>query len=364
MKLKTRIAVITTGVLVLCCVLLYLWNAASTNTMMDNIRLLEPSPTTTSEARYARLQALDQQESNNQTRLLLGLASVVILGGTISYFAANLAMKPVRDLTKTIQQFRTTDLKTELPLPKTKDESYDLILAFNDMIHRLNGSFDREKRISANIAHEFRTPLTVLLTKYEVLEMKHSESVEDYKKVVSVSKEKVEYLSKITSDLLALYRQIHQVNNNRFDLSELLQEIEDNYLILAREKNITLVCESPSVFVFADRLLFGQMLSNFIENAIKYNTPGGKVTVCAQTAEKELTISVQDTGIGIPDDKKPFLFEPFYRIEQSRNKLYGGTGLGLAFAKEIIQLYRGDVCIKDIEPTGSIFILTFPDMTI
>lgn len=82
------------------------------------------------------------------------------------------------------------------------------------------------------------------------------------------------------------------------------------------------------------------------------------------TKEKFLRISIQDTGIGIPDDKKPFLFEPFYRIEQSRNKLYGETGLGLAFTKEIIQLYRGEVCVKDIEPTGSIFILTFPDMTI
>lgn len=362
MKLKTRIAVITTSVLALCCVLLYLWNAASTNTMMDNIRLLEPPPAANGEAKYARLQAMDQQERNNRTRLLLGLASVVILGGAISYFAADLAMKPVRDLTKAIRQFRTTDLKTELPLPKTKDESYDLIRACNEMIHRLNSSFDREKRISANIAHEFRTPLAVLLTKYEVLEMKHSESVEDYKKVVSVTKEKVEYLSKITSDLLALYRKIHQVNNERFDLSELIQEIEDNFLVQAREKNITLAMECPCVSVFADRLLFGQMLGNFIENAIKYNHSGGSVTVSVSTGEKVLKISVRDTGIGIAEDKKPFLFEPFYRIEPSRNKLYGGTGLGLAFAKEVIQLYRGDICIQNAEPTGSIFVLTFPDI--
>lgn len=364
MKLKTRIAVITTGVLALCCSLLYLWNTASTNTMMDNIRLLEPFPTTTTEAKYARLQALDQQESHNQTRLLLGLASVVILGGTISYFAADLAMKPVRDLTKTIQQFRTTDLKAELPLPKTRDESYDLILAFNDMIQRLNRSFDREKRISANIAHEFRTPLAVLLTKYEVLEMKHSESVEDYKKVVSVSKEKVEYLSKITSDLLALYRQIHQVNNNRFDLSELLQEIEGNYLALAKEKNVALTLECPSVSVFADRLLFGQMLGNFIENAVKYNLPNGRVTVSARTKENNLVISIQDTGIGIPDDQKPFLFEPFYRVDPSRNKLYGGTGLGLAFAKEVVQLYQGEIMVENAKPTGSIFSITIPNIVI
>lgn len=355
---------ITTGVLVLCCVLLYLWNAASTNTMMDNIRLLEPSPTTTSEARYARLQALDQQESHNQTRLLLGLAFVVVIGGTISYFAANLAMKPVRDLTKTIQQFRTTDLKTELPLPKTKDESYDLILAFNDMIQRLNQSFDREKRISANIAHEFRTPLTVLLTKYEVLEMKHSKSVEDYKKVVSASKEQVEYLSKITSDLLTLYRQVHQVKNESFDLSELLQELIGNYLDLSKERKITLKWESPSLIVFADRLLFGQMLSNFIENAIKYNQPDGSVTVSVCTEEKNVTISIQDTGIGIPEDKKPFLFEPFYRVDPSRNKLYGGTGLGLAFAKEIVQLYHGYIRVENVKPSGSVFILTFSDITL
>ena len=362
MKLKTRIAAITTLVLVICCVLLYLWNMTSTSAMVDNIRLLEPVHTAASDMRYARLQVIDQQESSNQVRLLLGLGAVVVIGSVLSYFSANLAMKPVRDLTKTIEQFRTTDLKKELPLPKTKDESYELMQAFNEMIHRLNSSFEREKRISANIAHEFRTPLAVLLTKYEVLEMKQSDCVDDYKKVVSASKQKVEHLSRITSDLLGLYRQTHTTKNQLFDLSGLLLEIQGNCLVMAKENEISLKTDCPSVNILADRLLFGQMLSNLIENAIKYNTARGSVAVSVSAKEGTLQIMVQDTGIGIPDEKKPFVFEPFYRVDISRNKQYGGTGLGLAFVKEVVDLYGGSISVKDVLPSGSLFFLSFPDV--
>lgn len=360
MKLKTRIAAITTGTLAICCVFLCLWNMLSTSAMMNNIRLLEKSQGTMEEVRYTKLQAFDQQENRNQARLLLGLAAVVVFGGVLSYFAADLAMKPIRNLTQTIQNFRTSDLKSELPLPKTKDESYALIRAFNEMIHRLNHSFDREKRISANIAHAFKTPLAVLLTKYEVLEMKHPQTLEDYKKAVASSKEKVEYLAKITADLLALYRQTNAVINQIFDLMDLFHQIETDCNPLAVKKRVTLVLDCTPLNIVADRLLFGQMLYNLVENAIKYTCPGGQVWVASHAKDDILTISVRDTGMGISDEQKPFVFEPFYRAIPSASTVHTGSGLGLTFVKEIVQLYRGDIRLEDAIPTGSLFTITLP----
>lgn len=104
------------------------------------------------------------------------------------------------------------------------------------------------------------------------------------------------------------------------------------------------------------------MLRNFIENAIKYNVPNGQIRISAEAKGSVLNISVQDTGIGIPEEEKAYIFELFYRIEGSRKKHYGGTGLGLALAKEVIQLYLGNVTVADVNPEGSVFTITFPDM--
>ncbi len=163
------------------------------------------------------------------------------------------------------------DLSTELPLPTVKDESYDLILAFNGMIQRLNRSFEREKRISANIAHEFRTPLAVLMIKYDVLEMKPTRSIQDYEQVLAASREKVEYLTKITSDLLDLYRGTQENHPQTLNFQQLLESIADNFSVRAREKEILISVDCPAVDLLADPLLLGQMLGNFLDNAVKYN---------------------------------------------------------------------------------------------
>lgn len=120
------------------------------------------------------------------------------------------------------------------------------------------------------------------VTKYEVLEMKQTESVDDYKKVIAVSKEKVEYLAKITSDLLTLYRKTHAVHNQRFDLSKLLCEITEDYSALTKDKQISLHLACPQITILADRLLFAQMLRNYIENAIKYNVPNGQIWILVE----------------------------------------------------------------------------------
>ncbi|MGI5977084.1 MAG: sensor histidine kinase [Candidatus Limivicinus sp.] len=348
MKLKTRIAVLTSAVLLLCCILLFCWASMSTRTMVKNIRLLE-------DQKYARLQSIELQEQLNMQRLLAGLCTVVLIGGGVSYCAADIALKPVRRMTGVIRDYKSGDLKSEIPLPSVKDEAYDLILAFNQMTGRLNQAFEREKRVTANIAHEFRTPLAVLMTKYEVLEITNPVSMEPYRKAIEVSKEKVEYLSDITTKLLSLYRDTLEDNREVFDLKDMLQNILKEFRDIAAKSNISLILNCPELKICADPVLLRQMISNFIDNAIRYNTLNGSVSVEVLRKPCGIKFKITDTGIGISDENKTMLFEPFYRVEKSRSHQHGGTGLGLAFAKNVVELYNGEIEVQDNCPQGCIF---------
>ena len=353
MKLKTRIVVMTTTVLSLGCILLYLWTSISNRTMVQNIHLLEGQ-------KYAKLQSLHQENRQNQDRLRIGLFTVVVIGAAVSWYGADLALKPVRKMTKVITEFQSQDLKTEIPLPRVRDENYDLILAFNQMTQRLNQAFEREKRITADIAHEFRTPLAVLLTKYEVLEMAKPQEVEAYERVIAVSKEKVEYLARMTNDMLQLYRDTRKPREELLDLQSELTRLTVDFEAFAREKQVNLELLCRQLPIHADPVLFRQMIGNLIDNGIRYNQPGGQVTIETETEGEDLLIRISDNGIGIPPEKLDKIFEPFYRVDDSRNKQSGGNGLGLAFSDMAAQACHGSIHVENVQPRGCRFTLRLP----
>ena len=353
MKLKTRIVVMTTTVLSLCCVLLYLWTSISNQTMVKNIHLLEGQ-------KYAKLQSIHLENRQNQERLLIGLCTVVLIGGGVSWYGADLALKPVRKMTKVIKEFQSQDLKTEIPLPEVQDENYELILAFNQMTKRLNQAFEREKRITADIAHEFRTPLAVLLTKYEVLQMAKPQDVEVYERVIDISKEKVEYLSRMTSDMLQLYRETRMPKGENLSLPLEMQGLKEDFEPLAGEKQVSLEMHCQKLSIHTDPVLFRQMIGNLIDNGIRYNLPGGKVTVDTEVQGNNLLIRISDTGIGIPEDQLDKIFAPFYRVDDSRSRQSGGNGLGLAFSYMAAESCGGTIHAENLRPGGCCFSLKLP----
>lgn len=353
MKLKTRIVVMTATVLSLCCVLLYLWTSISNRTMVKNIHLLEGQ-------KYARLQSLHQENQQNQERLLIGLCTVVLIGGGVSWYGTDLALKPVRKMTEVIKAFQSQDLKTEIPLPAVHDENYELILAFNQMTKRLNQAFEREKRITADIAHEFRTPLAVLLTKYEVLQMAKPKDVEAYERVIDISKEKVEYLSRMTSDMLQLYRETRMPKEENLELSSELQRLKEDFEPLAGEKQVSLELHCRKLPIHTDPVLFRQMIGNLIDNGIRYNVPGGTVAIDAEVQGNDLRIRVSDTGIGIPEDQLDKIFAPFYRVDDSRSRQSGGNGLGLAFSAMAAESCGGTIHAENLHSGGCCFSLKLP----
>ena len=364
MKIRTRISLITTLSLVICCISLWCLNFASTSHMVKSIKRLDTVDVKEPEEnkKTARLVAIEDKENKNELRFLISLVFVITIGTSLSYFALKRALKPFSELNKVLQDFKTSDLKTPLLLPKVKDESYELISSYNMMLNRLNDAFEREKRITANIAHEFKTPLSVLLTKCEVLELKEDATIEDYKKVIDIIKAKTEYLSNVTSSILSIHRETQKVNDEKCNIEDILQGIVEDLHDKLLEKNIEITVKTEKTNIFVDHLLFCQMLNNFIENAIKYNTENGKIAVKSYTKSSLLYIEIRDTGIGIPESSKNLLFEPFYRVDESRNKEYGGVGLGLSFAKVVANIYSGVIQVENNKPKGTCFVLCFPNI--
>ena len=185
---------------------------------------------------------------------------------------------------------------------------------------------------------------------------------EELRSLISLSKEKVEYLSSITSKLLVLNRELRAGSSEVISIGDIFEDLslmhEDN----AEKKNMTLGFQSDEIIINVDVDLFTQMLSNFLDNAIKYTPFGGHVSMVASTLGNDVVIKVIDDGPGIADEHKGLIFEPFYRVDKSRSRATGGSGLGLVFAKEVIDLYHGKVEILDGEDGGTVFVLTFSDI--
>lgn len=360
MKIKTKISLVTIVSLITCCLVLWGFNYFSTHNLIKDIKEIESCD---EKKTYAKLTEIENRGDKSFDSLLIGLLVVIVIGGGLSLVAVTTSLKPVKELTKKIKDFHTSDLKNPIELPKNKDESYDLISSYNTMLNILNQAFEREKRVTANIAHEFKTPLSVLITSCEVLEMKENPTIEDYKKVLEITKSKAEYLSEITTSLLSIHRKTQKLNNVKTNLNNMIDSIIEDLTPKSSEKDISITVNSPNLDIKCDKLLFSQMINNFIENAIKYNVQNGAVNININTAQDNtLEIIIADTGKGISDKDKELVFEPFYRVDDSRNKEYGGVGLGMPFAKVVADLYRGSITIKDNTPVGTKIILSFPNI--
>ena len=359
MKLRTRISLLTSILLIMCCMILSILNAASTHTMMDNIRALEAGSQSFSS--YTRLKAYNTHEERNDERLLIGFAAVILFGGACSYVTAYFALRPLRRMAGRMEEFSAEDLSMRIPIPRTGDESEHLVRAFNSMADRLEQSFLREKRISDSMAHEFRTPLAVLLAKYELFEMKGDRvGRDDMKALFSLSKQKVEYLSSITTKLLDLNRKLRSADFSEESMDGILEDVILLHEESAGKKGIRLAAVPSGAYLRCDRDLFLQMLSDVVDNARKYTPDHGRVSVETSSHDGRLIIRIRDTGIGIPDGSKSMVFEPFYRVDASRSRETGGSGLGLVFASDVVKLHEGTVEVGDNPGGGTVFSLSFP----
>jgi len=287
---------------------------------------------------------------------------ISIIGGI---FLAGRSLKPVDDIVKTAREITAGSLDRRIPEPRSNDEIARLVRTLNDMIDRLEKSFERMKQFSADISHEFKTPLTIIRGEIE-LALSKNKGAGSLRKTLADILDEVVRLSNMVDDLLTLFKSdIGQIKFNfkEMRIDELIKDLLEDVDILAEEKGIKIEAGPfDQAVVMGDEMRLKQLFLNLIDNAIKYNKSGGKVTISVENRGDTVEVSISDTGIGIPEDEINLIFERFYRVDKARSRDRGGVGLGLSIARWIAESHNGKIEVESKLGQGSKFSVILPSV--
>ena len=309
------------------------------------------------------MQEVDEILRQLRSTFELGFSIALVLAVVIGYLLARYSLQQVDIITNAAKRITAENLSKRLPLPVTNDEIARLTTTLNAMIARLDISFTQVRQFTSDVSHELRTPLAILMGELEMA-LRNEMSDEDYHVLVVSSLEEVMRLSKMVSSLLEISRaETGQVRLQKslFDISRMTANICDDMQILAEDKSITLECEIQSyVTIIADESRLHQMLLNVIDNAIKYTPRNGTVRVTLSTRATQTRIDVSDTGVGISEENQAFIFNRFFRVDQSRSNDIVGSGLRLSIVRWIVEAHQGSIRVKSELGAGSTFSIVLP----
>lgn len=284
------------------------------------------------------------------------LAITLIITLTVSflmYLIVGYALYPLRELTSQIEDIQAKNLKEPILSKSNSTEIERLTLAFNRLLLRLEETFATQRQFSANAAHELRTPLAVMSTKFEVFEKNKNPDEADYKEAINMARNQTDRLSHVIDILLEMTELQSAPKSDSISLSEISEEVICDLVAVADKKNISLIQEDGEARLTGSDTLVYRAVYNLIENAIKYNKEDGKVSVAITEDEDFAKVIITDTGSGIAKEDWDKIFEPFFRVDKSRSRSMGGAGLGLALVKEIAVRHGGDVKVIESSERGS-----------
>jgi len=295
--------------------------------------------------------------------LLVGLPLVAAIAVGGGYFLIKRALMPVDRIAATAERIGSHNLSERLPVANTGDELERLSTTLNHMIQRLEEAFQHSRRFMADASHELRTPLTVLRGELETFVQEPSLAPEMRERLGSALEE-LERLVNIVEGLFAIARLDAgeaQVELVKFDLGKLAASTTDQMSLLGEDKNIKITCVAANeIWVEGDRARMKQVVVNLLDNAIKYTPEGGAVGLKVGTRDDKAVLEVSDTGMGIPAESLPRVFERFYRVDEARSRELGGAGLGLSIVKSICVAHHGRVDAASKLGQGSVFRVELP----
>lgn len=306
------------------------------------------------------------QETQSAKRLFsvqsaIYMIMIIIGGSALTYYISDRALKPLEKLNAQVKGLSANNLSQTLEVPPGQDEISQLTQSFNQMVDKLNQAFMVQKRFAASAAHELRTPLAVLQTKVDVFNKKSAHTKEEYQALIYVFENQISKLRGLVGNLLDMTNMQDDVEQGDICVGDMFEEIFCDLHQMAKDKRVelTLACEQCTIFGNVELLY--RAFYNLVENAIKYNVEGGTVQVKVQTkAPEKIQIWIKDSGIGIADESKPHVFEPFYRVDKSRSRAMGGAGLGLALVDSMIKKHGGTTSVLDNENGGTCFVVELP----
>ena len=300
----------------------------------------------------------DAQQSFGATNWLITVA-VTLLGGVLAYFVSGRALRPLRDFAVQVEQVQPNNLAemkiSEDVLPEFKQFS----ASFNDMIDRLEQGFSAQKQFMGNAAHELRTPLALMQMQMELFSLEHPGANPETADFLKLLQEQTERMSQITKTLLEMSELRSVPCNDRIELAPLVEEVFADLAPLAEQREIALECEGDAAIVGSDTLMY-RLVFNLVENALRYSRPGTAVSVSIDEEANRVLLRVRDRGAGIPVQYRESIFQPFFRVDKSRSREYGGVGLGLSLVWEIAALHSGTVEIEESTNEGTVMLVALP----
>ena len=382
-SLQWRLTLLITLLVTVTCILMYFFISNSAVTGMENLEsyLVQINETDSTPITFNLDPSILFPDLSNQVqatkdlfriRSMIATGIIILLSSIGTYFISRRALTPLHDLSTKIGKIQAQNLSESLEIPDSNDEISQLTASFNKMLSRLDDAFTAQKQFSASAAHELRTPLAVMQTNLEVFARKKTPSTEEYQEIFSLIQEQTGRLSHLAEILLDMTGIQTVERSETISLAELTEEVFCDLASVAEQKQIELIQRDGDCTVIGSYLLLYRAVYNLVENAIKYNHPGGKVTVNIQQKKSLLNaavspapadcafIEVSDTGIGISPEYQEKIFTPFFRVDKSRSRAMGGAGLGLALVNEIARQHGGEVKVLKSDKNGSTIALILP----
>jgi len=316
-------------------------------------------------SKYVLQLAVDISQDENLITDYRGKIAWIFIVGILFSIGTNIAvarngMRPLKEITKKAHRITASQLHERIHPEHWPKELNALANAFDEMLDRLEDSFNRLSQFSMNLAHELRTPINNLMGEAQVAISK-VRTPQEYLQVLESSLEEYSRISRMIDNLLFLARSENKeirLELVYFDVRQEIEAVVEFYEAVAQEQGVKVLCHGMG-FLKADITLFRRMINNLLSNSLQYTPKGGIVTISIQQLEKQLHITVNDTGIGIDPKDLPYIFNRFFRAQSARLQYPQGMGLGLYMVKSIMNLHNGTVELESTPAQGTIVTLKF-----
>ena len=291
------------------------------------------------------------------------MAFLIVLAAGVGWFMAKRAVSGVEAVTRTARMISAGTIEERVPVKARGDEIDQLAITFNQMLDRVEKLLTELKEMTDNIAHDLKSPITRMRGAAEVT-LTTGKSLGEYEAMAASTVEECDRLLDMINTMLLISKTeagVDKLNLGEIDLARVIRDACELFRPSGEDKGIALSCETPEALqVTGDIRMIQRMLSNLLDNSIKYTPPGGRVRVAVYEKEqRDVLISIQDTGIGITGPELPRIFERFYRGDQSRSQ--AGIGLGLSLARAIARAHGGDITVTSVPGEGSTFFVSLPN---
>jgi signal transduction histidine kinase len=296
------------------------------------------------------------KENFQMIEFLIALGASLI-GMLLSYYFSSKILAPLKELSDTMLTISQSNLHRNIKGYETDDEIGNLTFAFNKMTKRLDDQFKRQKSFSSNVAHELKTPLTIMKMSYQLLD--DDTTLDEYNQCKEINERHVDNLVKICDDLLSFANDETIKVKEVVNLDNILDIVTNDLNVLIKERKINVVKDiDDTIAVLGNKRLIYQLFHNLINNAIKYNYDNGSIYIVVNKEKENIVIMIADSGLGMEKETVEQIFEPFYRENKSRSRKTGGSGLGMAIVKQIVDLHHWKIDVESIKGQKSIFTIT------